>query len=296
MPVLQPQHGSLGWNSTRNAPPPTAGLFGGINFSQIGFGSPNAYTLALNASQNLFTGGRITGQMQVATAGRRAAQIEMSAQRAQLILDVTQAYYAAALSGRLLQIAQASLQQAEDQLKQTQLQQRVGNGSEFDLLRATVSRDNQRPIVIQRQSDRQIAYLQLEQLLHLPLDRPLRLTTSIEDTTAVPPGVQLAPCGVARYDYQSAGSCARSVGEREGTGGAVAGRSVRATPFARTVVRVFTCRVSERRHSGLGELLSQLDSLTWRVAPDLHWWARSWRYDGSRCQLARCTRPFTTGS
>jgi outer membrane protein TolC len=168
------------------------GGFGGINFSQIGFGSPNSYTLALSASQNLFTGGRLTGQIQTAAAGRRSAQIEMNAQSAQLILDVTQTYYTAALSDRLLQIAQSSLQQAEDQLKQTQLQQRVGKASEFDLLRATVSRDNQRPIVIQRQSDRQIAYLRLAQLLHLPLEQSLHLTTSIEDSTAVPPGVQLA--------------------------------------------------------------------------------------------------------
>lgn len=166
--------------------------FGGINFSQIGFGSPNTYTLGLNFSQNLFTGGRLLGQVQTANAQRRSADIEVNAQHAQLILDVTQAYYTAALSDRLLTIAQSSLQQADDVLTQTQAQQRVGNASEYDLLRATVSRDNERPVVIQRQSERQLAYLRLKQLLHVPLDRPLTLTTNIEDTAAVIPGVDMA--------------------------------------------------------------------------------------------------------
>jgi outer membrane protein len=170
----------------------SSATFGGIDFSQIGFGAPNAYTFGLSGSQNLFTGGRLMGQIQTAKAQRRSADIEVTAQHAQLILDVTQAYYTAALSDRLLIIAQASLQQAEDVLHQTQLQQHVGNTSEYDLLRATVSRDNERPIVIQRQSDRQLAYLRLKQQLHVPLDRPLRLTTAIEDTTATPPGVTLA--------------------------------------------------------------------------------------------------------
>ena len=169
---------------------------GGINFSQIGFGSPNTYSFGLNFTQNLFTGGRLAGQLQAANAQRQSADIEVNAQHAQLLLDVTQAYYTAALSDRLLSIAQLSLQQADDVLTQTQQQQRVGNTSEYDLLRASVSRDNARPIVIQRQSERQLAYLRLKQLLHVSLDSPLRLTTDIEDTTAVPPGVSAQQAAV----------------------------------------------------------------------------------------------------
>src|SRR5206468_3468515 len=35
---------------------------GGIDFSQAGFGAKNQWTLGIQASQNVFTGGRITGQ------------------------------------------------------------------------------------------------------------------------------------------------------------------------------------------------------------------------------------------
>ncbi len=170
----------------------SASSLGGINFSKVGFGSVNGYTFGFTGSQNLFTGGRISGQVASANATQRSARIELNAQRAQLQLDVTSAYFDAALSDRLLAIAQSSLVQTQDLLKQTQLQQKVGNTSEFDLLRAQVSVSNQLPVVIQAQSARAVAYLRLKQLLNLPLDQRLALTTSVEDSTAAPPGVDLA--------------------------------------------------------------------------------------------------------
>ncbi len=170
----------------------SASSFGGIDFSKVGFGSLNGYTVGFTGSQNLFTGGRVLGQIQTANATRHSAQVELTAQRAQLKLDVTTAYYDAALSDQLLSIATAALKQTQDLLAQTQLQQKVGNTSEFDLLRAEVSVSNQLPVVIQRQSDRQVAYLRLKQLLNLPLEQNLALTTSVEDSTQAPPGVNLA--------------------------------------------------------------------------------------------------------
>lgn len=158
---------------------------GGIDFSRAGFGSKNSFNLGLTGSQALFTGGRLTGLAAAANAGRRAAEVEFISQRAQLTLDVTQAYYDAALADRLVAIADSTLAQTESVLRQTQLQQRVGNVSEFDLLRATVARDNQRPVVIQARSARAVAYLRLKQLLAVPLDQPLALTTPVEDSTAV---------------------------------------------------------------------------------------------------------------
>lgn len=168
------------------------GSTGGINFSKVGFGAANAYTFGLTGSQNLFTGGRLSGQIAAANANRLSAEVEVTAQRAQLKLDATSAYYDAALSDRLVSIAQATLTQTEDLLRQTQLQQRVGNVSEFDMLRAQVARNNQLPVVLQQQNNRDIAYLRLKQLLNIPLDQQLALTTSVEDSTAAPPGVDLA--------------------------------------------------------------------------------------------------------
>ena len=82
-----------------------------------------------------------------------------------------------------MDIAEATLEQADTTLEQTRLAREVGTQPEFELLRAQVTRDNQRPIVIQRRAARDIAYLRLKQLLHLPLDQPVDLTTDLGDTT-----------------------------------------------------------------------------------------------------------------
>jgi outer membrane protein len=164
------------------------------SFADLPFGQPNQWSFGLSVSQNLFAGGRILAQNRIAAANRRTAETELTAQEAQLVLDVTTAYYDAVLSERLLVIAEASLGQAERTLKDVRLAREVGTQPEFDLLRAEVSRDNQRPVVIQRRTARELAHLRLAQMLNLPLDQPLRLTTELGDTnaTAAPLNVPIA--------------------------------------------------------------------------------------------------------
>jgi outer membrane protein len=158
--------------------------FAGLG-DDLPFGRENSYRFGLSFSQTLFSGGRVTGQVQSANASVRSATLGLTASRAQLLLDVTEAYYDAALGDRLVHIAQATLDQSDTTLSQTQLARRVGNQSEFDLLRARVTRDNQRPVVIQRRAARDLAYYRLKNLLNLPLEQPLALTSELVDTAMI---------------------------------------------------------------------------------------------------------------
>jgi outer membrane protein len=160
---------------------------GGIDFSRVGFGSKNQYQLGVTGSLNLFAGGRISAQNAAARSGRRAADIEVTAQRAQLQLDVASAYYDAALADRLVAIADSSLQQTEAALRQTSLARQVGNQSEFELLRARVTRDNQVPVLLQARTSRELSYLRLKQLLNLPYSDSLVLSDGIGDVEPVAP-------------------------------------------------------------------------------------------------------------
>ena len=160
--------------------------FGSIQ--NLGFGAANQWNLGLSLQQSVFSGGRVTAQYRAANAGKRSATIGLTAAKAQLTLDVTQAYYDAQLADRLVTIAAATLSQADTTLSQTKLRRQVGDAAEFDLLRAQVTRDNQVPVLIQRRSDRDVAYVRLKQLLHLPLTDSLALTTSLDDSTAAQPG------------------------------------------------------------------------------------------------------------
>jgi outer membrane protein len=162
------------------------GAAGGGGFENLPFGRPNAYNFGLSLSQRLFDGGRTAGESRAAGASLRGAEIGLTAAQAQLVLDVTEAYYDALLADRLAVIAEATLEQADTTLVQTQLAREVGNTSEFDLLRARVTRDNQRPVLIRRRAERDIAYVRFKQLLNLPLAEPVVLTTPLGDTTAPP--------------------------------------------------------------------------------------------------------------
>ena len=137
--------------------------------------------LGVTLSQNLFTAGRVTSAVQGAAAARTSADIGLDAARAQVSLDVAQAYFNAVASDKLVEIEDSTLVQAERTLQQTTVSRQVGAAAEFDLLRARVARDNQRPVVIQAKSNREIAFLRLRQLLGISLTQPITLTTSIRD-------------------------------------------------------------------------------------------------------------------
>ena len=177
----------------RNPPPPdTSGGAASQDFGPISriFASKERMTFGLQGSQTLFAGGRVVAGTRAAAAGRTAAEIGLASARAQVQLDVAQAYWDAALGDRLLAIAESSLVQTENALQLTQVARTVGNTSEFDLLRAQVTRDNQRPVVLERRTMRDLAHMRLKQLLNLPLDAPLALTSAVDETGA---------SGVARF-------------------------------------------------------------------------------------------------
>jgi outer membrane protein TolC len=160
---------------------------GGLDFSNLPFGQKNIYQLGFTFSQALYAGGRITAQERQATLTRETATLTTSLTQAQLALDVTRAFYDAALADRLVTIAESVHAQAAATYEQTRLAYDAGRQPEFELLRAQVARDNQRPTVIRRRADRDVAYVRLRQVLDLPEGAPLLLDVDLEDAALPPP-------------------------------------------------------------------------------------------------------------
>ena len=107
---------------------------------------------------------RVEGYVRI---GREeGAELALTTARAQFLFDVTQAYYDAALAERLVSIAEATLNQAEATFRQVQASFSAGTQPEFELLRARVTRDTQRPVIIRQRANREIARLMAA------LDRP----------------------------------------------------------------------------------------------------------------------------
>jgi len=176
--------------------PPTPDLFGGGDGQDgdraLPFGRANTYRFNLAFAQNVYTGGRLSAQRDQARLGRASASLGLTTARAQLTLDVAQAFFDAVLSDHLVVIAEATLAQAEQTAEQVRQQREAGRLAEFDLLRAQVARDSQRPEVIRRRNARDLAHLQLKQLLDLPLDAPLQLVANLEAPVLPVPAERLA--------------------------------------------------------------------------------------------------------
>lgn len=153
-------------------------------FTSLPFFQRNQYTAGLSLSQLLFDGGATTAQARAAQARKRSADLDVTAAQAQVLLDVVQTYFDAQLADQLVTIALGTLQENEQTLSLTQVARRVGDKSEYELLRSRVARDNQIPVVIQRKTERDEAYLRLKQLLNLALDTRLQLTTGVENLPA----------------------------------------------------------------------------------------------------------------
>ncbi|MEX2181336.1 MAG: TolC family protein [Gemmatimonadaceae bacterium] len=167
--------------------PDTGSSGGGIEDSPLAqiFAAPNTAVFQLSATQHLWTAGRLGAARAGASAGRDAANIALASARAQAILDVAAAYFDAVAMERLQAIADSTVALTERTLAHVELAREVGTASEFDLLRARVARDNQRPLAIQARGNRTAALLRLKQLLELPLSAPLTLTTPIRDDDAL---------------------------------------------------------------------------------------------------------------
>jgi outer membrane protein TolC len=190
--------------------PPTGNLFGGGSGSGSGtggdsgdggdgesgndlpFGQANTIALNLVFSQNIYSGGRIEATRQRARLARTNSELTLNATRAQLSFDVSVAYLDAALSDRLVMIAEETLAQAERTFEQTRQQREAGRMAEFDQLRAQVARDTQRPEVIRRRNARDLAYLRLKQLIDVPLDTPIQIVTRFEDEVLAAPAQRFA--------------------------------------------------------------------------------------------------------
>jgi outer membrane protein len=145
------------------------------------FGQPNNWRVNLQAQVPLFDFFRTKEAVSAARGNVRVNQLGVKSTRAQVVLQVAQSYFDAVLAERQVEIAQITLQQADQTFKDTELGFKQGTTPEFDLVRAEVVRDNQRTLLTQYSVQRDVALVQLRRLIGVPLDRPLQLTAKLDN-------------------------------------------------------------------------------------------------------------------
>ncbi|HUK22254.1 MAG TPA: TolC family protein [Gemmatimonadales bacterium] len=156
-------------------------------FKDTPFGAPNNWNFQLQATQLLWSGGKLGARLKAAKSFREAASNRQVETESDVTLAVTRAYWEAALEKRMLAIAVDNLEQAQDHLHQVSLYRQAGTRAEYDLLRAQVDAANQEPLVVQARNQLDVAVLDLKRLLNIPAEQPLALATALESSDEMIP-------------------------------------------------------------------------------------------------------------
>ncbi len=167
---------------------PTAALSGLSDlFGDLPFGREHSWVASLGLSQKVYKGGALLGAIRAAEHVRAAADEALASAKTDLVQAVMESYLGALLADRLVSIAEIGLGQATQQYELVSLHHQVGRASDFDLLQAEVQRDNQRPLLVEAENARSLAYLSLRRLINLSPNKPLVLTdTLLADSTPIP--------------------------------------------------------------------------------------------------------------
>ena len=146
------------------------------------FNQPNTYSASTNLSQTLFQGGRLVSAARAANDTRQAAREDEEEQRASVTMQVQRAYLQALYAARIVELQEGNLTLASNRLAQIEQLQRAGQAARYDVLRARVERSNLEPLAIQARNDRELALLELKRLLNIPIEKPLALTSQIDQS------------------------------------------------------------------------------------------------------------------
>jgi outer membrane protein len=148
-------------------------------FASLPFGRANTWNASLQIAQPLYSGGRVGTALAIARNVRAAADYQVEEAEADIALQVRSAYFLTVLADEMVSIAQQAYTLADATLQQVELFRQQGTASEFDVLRARVERDNLEPGIVEAQSTRRLAELNLKRLINVPAEQPLATTTEL---------------------------------------------------------------------------------------------------------------------
>ena len=130
----------------------------------------------------LYTGGELQDSVHAAAAQEQAAALEVNDLKAEIALQVRQAYYGALLGAANVKVAQARLQADIELLHTTQALYTAGRDIEADVERVQAEQAAAQQMLTQAQNTQQKAQLDLKVALGVRLDSDIHLTSSLTFT------------------------------------------------------------------------------------------------------------------
>jgi outer membrane protein len=168
----------------------------------IEIGSDNALSTDLTLNQIIFNSAVFTGVGTAKTYSKISRQ-QLRAKTADVVLSVKRAYYTALLAKQVLQVNETLLQNATENMKNTQVLYKAGLRAEFDAIRAEVQQANQQPVVVQARNNYDMALDNLKLTLSYDDTKQINLAETLvrpAGTGASEPDVQAAKAILEKYN------------------------------------------------------------------------------------------------
>ena len=155
---------------------PTAAV--GADATNSRQGSTNNTTLSssLQVNYDLITGGQRDASIRAAELQTQVSALAVESQQEDIRLATANAYYALQEAGEQIRINQSFVNEAERNLRDSELRQEVGVGTRFDVLRADVQLANAQQQLVQSRFNQDIARRDISRLLNLPSTSGLQTT------------------------------------------------------------------------------------------------------------------------
>lgn len=135
----------------------------------------NNHSNALTASLPIFTGGKLSGQIEQAKANYQYNEVGVQRTYNKMRSTVTNGYFNMLQMDNLQKLNAESVTRLADHLKNVQAQYDVGVVAKVDVLRSQVELANAKQTLIQAENNYQIAEANLNKIVGLPMDTTLKL-------------------------------------------------------------------------------------------------------------------------
>ncbi len=155
---------------------PTASVGAEAINSRQGSTSNTTIGSSARVDYNLLTGGQREAAIRAAELQTQVSALAVESQQEQIRLTTANAYYALQEAGEQIRINQSFVNEAERNLRDSELRQEVGVGTRFDVLRADVQLANAQQQLVQSRFNQDIARRDTSRLLNLPSTSGLQAT------------------------------------------------------------------------------------------------------------------------
>ncbi len=147
--------------------------------------SDNAATGTATLTQPLYTFGRIGAGLKAAYAAKRANDHMVLNNTQSLELEIMKRFWTVQLLRDVVEVRRNGLAVSDSALLKVQRLKEVGLMSEYDVLRAQVQANNQRPQLLQAENNLRLAEMSFRELLGIPIDSILTVEGTLTESTSL---------------------------------------------------------------------------------------------------------------